>query len=43
LSHPVATLAAEAVDALVEAAMATSAGPVGRRVVALQIDVPESV
>jgi len=43
LSHPVATLADEAIDALVEAAMATSAGPVGRRVVALQIDVPESV
>ncbi|MBA1380211.1 LacI family DNA-binding transcriptional regulator [Pseudomonas brassicacearum] len=43
LSHPVATLAEEAVDALVEAATATSAGPVGRRVVPLQIDVQESV
>ncbi|MCL6702098.1 LacI family DNA-binding transcriptional regulator [Pseudomonas sp. T1.Ur] len=43
LSHPVIALAEEAVDALVEAATATSAGPVARRVVPLQVDVPESV
>jgi LacI family transcriptional regulator len=43
LSHPVIALAEEAVDALVEAATATLAGPVARRVVPLQVDVPESV
>ncbi|WP_434577032.1 LacI family DNA-binding transcriptional regulator [Pseudomonas sp. Z5-35] len=43
LSHPVVNLAEQAVDALVEAAIASPPGPVARRVVALQIDVPESV
>ncbi|WP_214512306.1 LacI family DNA-binding transcriptional regulator [Pseudomonas brassicacearum] len=42
LSHPVAALAGQAVDTLVEAATATPPGPAPRRVVPLQIDVPES-
>ncbi|WP_458130110.1 LacI family DNA-binding transcriptional regulator [Pseudomonas sp. Z2-11] len=43
LSHPVVTLAEQAVDALVEAATTAPAGPVTRRVVPLQVDVQESV
>ncbi len=43
LSHPVVTMAEQAVEALVEAATATSPGPAPRRVVSLQIDVSESV
>ncbi|WP_447800804.1 LacI family DNA-binding transcriptional regulator [Pseudomonas kilonensis] len=43
LSHPVAALAGQAVDTLVEAATATPPGPAPKRVVSLQIDVPESV
>ncbi|SCZ18613.1 MULTISPECIES: LacI family DNA-binding transcriptional regulator [unclassified Pseudomonas] len=42
LSHPVVTMAEQAVEALVEAATATSPGSAPRRVVPLQIDVPES-
>ncbi|WP_434674316.1 LacI family DNA-binding transcriptional regulator [Pseudomonas sp. R1-15] len=43
LSHPVVTLAEQAVDALVEAATTAPTGPVTRRVVPLQVDVQESV
>ncbi|WP_053184324.1 LacI family DNA-binding transcriptional regulator [Pseudomonas thivervalensis] len=42
LSHPIVTMAEQAVEALVEAATATPPGPAPRRVVPLQIDVPES-
>ncbi|MCP1455951.1 LacI family DNA-binding transcriptional regulator [Pseudomonas kilonensis] len=42
LSHPVVTMAEQAVEALVEAATATPPGLAPRRVVPLQIDVPES-
>ena len=42
LSHPVVTMAEQTVEALVEAATTTPPGPVPRRVVPLQIDVPES-
>ncbi|MEX0164837.1 LacI family DNA-binding transcriptional regulator [Pseudomonas brassicacearum] len=42
LSHPVVTMAEQAVEALVEAATATPPGPAPKRVVPLQIDVPES-
>ncbi|BBP59150.1 LacI family DNA-binding transcriptional regulator [Pseudomonas sp. St316] len=43
LSHPVVTMAEQAVQALLEAATATLPGPAPRRVVPLQIDVSESV
>ncbi|MDO7900053.1 LacI family DNA-binding transcriptional regulator [Pseudomonas citrulli] len=42
LSHPVVAMAAQAIEALVEAATALAPGPAPRRVVPLQIDVPES-
>ncbi|MCP2072159.1 UNVERIFIED_ORG: LacI family transcriptional regulator [Pseudomonas lini] len=43
LSHPVAAMAEQAVEALVEAATATPPGSASRRVVPLQIDVSESI
>ena len=43
LSHPVVTMAEQAVEALVEVATTTSPGPAPRRVVPLQVDVAESV
>ncbi|MET3458843.1 hypothetical protein [Pseudomonas kilonensis] len=42
LSHPVVTMAEQAIAALVEATSVTQPGPAPRRVVPLQIDVPES-